>query len=170
MSTESEPIENADGTKLMQIYLHYASQTEKFIERRDATSRYFLTINSTLVAILGVALNLSGDGQQIWLASLAVAGVLICVLWWWIVRTYSILTGVRLDVIQRMEKNLPASPYTDESNEAESPKTRGYRSISKLESLVPWVFVIIYAVPLIATLIIDLGMLPPSPTGSPASG
>jgi hypothetical protein len=48
--------DTTDGATLLSLYLYYAEQTEKLIERRNATSRYFLTINTGFVAILGLAL------------------------------------------------------------------------------------------------------------------
>lgn len=147
MTDGKDFIKDADGAKFVQLYLFYAEETAKFIERRAATSRYFLAINSALVTILGVGLKYHPAGQPLWLVSLAAAGILVCTLWWRIVRSYSVLTGVRFDVIQNMEKRLPASPYTEEWNLIEnSPKNRGYKSISAVEGRVPWVFAAIYAI------------------------
>lgn len=166
MANGSEPIKDADGSKFVQVYIYYAAETEKFIERRAATSRYFLTISSALVAILGVVLKYNPAGQSLWLVSLAAAGILVCALWWRIVRSYSVLTGARFGVIQAMEKRLPASPYTDEWNlVANSGKFRGYRSISALEAWIPWVFAAIYAVLLGASLIVGSGTAYPAPPG-----
>jgi len=51
-----DKVDDADGSTLLSLYLYYAEQTEKLIERRKATSRYFLTINTRFDAVLGLAL------------------------------------------------------------------------------------------------------------------
>lgn len=138
---------------LLSLYLYYAGETEKLIERRNATSRYFLTINTGFVAILGLALKYFEGEQGIWLAALAVAGIAVCGVWWRLIRSYSVLTKARFEVINEMERRLPAKPYTDEWQRIkEDPAFKGYTTISSLEALVPWVFAAIYAVLLVAPL------------------
>ncbi len=128
----------------------------KLIERRAANSRYFLTINTAFVGILGLALEHGPAGNAYWLVALPFAGIVVCILWAQLTRSYRILTGARYKVISEMETRLPAAPYTDEWRRIkESPDHRGYTSIGRLEALVPWVFAAIYAVLLIAPLITD---------------
>lgn len=142
-----KPIEDQDGSKLLSLYLYYAEQTEKLIERRNANSRYFLTINTAFVAILGLALKHAPPGQSVWLLALPVAGIVVCVLWAWLVRSYAVVTKARFKVINEMEARLPASPYADEwLSIKEDPAFKGYTSISVLEGWVPLVFAVIYAV------------------------
>ena len=52
----NDKLDDADGATPLSLYLYFAAQTEKLIERRNPTSRYFLTINAGFVAILGLAL------------------------------------------------------------------------------------------------------------------
>jgi hypothetical protein len=151
--TKAKP-DDADGPALLSLYLYYAEQTEKLIERRNATSRYFLTINTGFVAILGLALQHNPTAAA-WLVALAVAGIVVCGVWWMLIRSYSILAGAKFEVINEMEQRLPAAPYADEWKRIkESPARKGYTSISNLEALVPWVFAVIYAVLLVASLIV----------------
>jgi hypothetical protein len=147
--------DTTDGATLLSLYLYYAEQTEKLIERRNATSRYFLTINTGFVAILGLALQHKPAGGSAWLVALPVAGIVVCGVWWMLIRSYSILAGAKFEVINEMEQRLPAAPYADEWKRIkESPARKGYASISNLEALVPWVFAAIYAFLLVASLLV----------------
>ena len=149
--------DDADGSTLLSLYLYYAEQTEKLIERRNATSRYFLTINTGFVAILGLALQHKPTGAAAWLVALALAGIAVCVIWAQLTRSYRVLTKARFEVITEMEQRLPAAPYSDEWQRIkQSPAHQGYTSISRLESMVPWVFAVIYAVLLVAPLIVHV--------------
>jgi hypothetical protein len=151
-----EPIKDEDGSKHLSLYLYYAEQTEKLIERRAAGSRYFLTINTAFVAILGLALKHDPAGNGAWLLATPLAGIVVCVIWGQLVRSYRVLTAARFDVINKMERRLPAAPYTDEWQLIKhSPAHKGYMSISSLETFVPWVFAAIYAVLLIASVVVD---------------
>ncbi len=151
-------IEDKDGSKFLSLYLYYAEQTEKLIERRAANSRYFLTINTAFVAILGLALEHDPAGNRYWLIALPLAGIAVCVLWAQLVRSYRVLTAARFEVINEMEARLPTAPYRDEWQRIKnSPGHQGYMSISHLEAAVPWVFAAIYAVLLIAPLIVGGG-------------
>jgi hypothetical protein len=148
-------LEDKDGSKLLSLHLYYAEQTEKLIERRAANSRYFLTINTGFVAILGLALKHDPAGGTFWLVALPLAGIVACVLWAQLTRSYRILIGARFKVIGEMEARLPVAPYTEEWRRIkESPDHRVYTSISRLEGVVPSVFAVIYAVLLIAPLLV----------------
>ena len=160
----NERIGDEDETSRLSLYLYYAEQTEKLIERRAANSRYFLTINTAFVAILGLAIEHDPDGSRYWVTALPLAGITVCVLWAQLVRSYRDLTAARFEVINEMETALVVAPYTDEWKRIkQSPAYRGYTSIARLEALVPWVFVTIYAVLLIAPLIVGGATNPIAP-------
>ena len=156
--------EDKDGSTRLSLYLYYAEQTEKLIERRAANSRYFLTINTAFVAILGLALEHGPAGKRYWLIALPLAGIVLCILWAQLVRSYRVLTAARFEVINEMETRLPVAPYSDEWQRIKkSPAYKDYTSISRLEALVPWIFAVIYAVLLITPLIFGGATNPSAP-------
>jgi hypothetical protein len=150
-----QPSEEKDSESHLSLYLYYAGQTERLVERRAANSRYFLTVNTAFITILGFAFRHELAGQQpAWLAALPLAGIVVCMIWAQLVRSYRVLTGARFKVIKEMERALPAAPYTEEWQLIKAdPAYGGYFSIARLEAVVPWVFAVIYAVLLLAFVI-----------------
>jgi hypothetical protein len=148
----ADKIPDDDGSKLLRLYLYYADQTERLINRRGANSRYFLTVNAGLSSLTGLMLELEPEGT-VWLAALPVAGVIVCGVWWLLTRSYRILTKARFDVITDIETRLPAAPYTDEWRMIKKgPAYSQYKSIARQESLVPMIFVALYVIFFIAIL------------------
>jgi len=151
-----ENMEGNDSATRLNLYLYYAQQTEALIERRNGNNRYFLTINTGLVAIISLALKFQPEGGTAWLVILALAGGIACVIWAALIRSYRMLTKARFAVILDLEKQLPSAPYTDEWQRIkENPVYKGYTSIARLEAAVPWIFVAIYAGLLLGALILN---------------
>ena len=106
--------------------------------------------------ILGLALQHEPLGQPAWLAALPLAGIVVCMIWAQLVRSYRVLTGARFKVIKEMEQSLPVAPYTEEWQLIKAdPAYGGYFSIAHLESAVPWIFAVIYAVLVLAFVIAE---------------
>lgn len=141
-------------SEILDIYLYYAEQTEKLIERRAANSRYFLTINTAFVSLLGLAIKYGSAAQSVWLLGVPVAGIAICVVWARLTHSYRILTGARYQVICDLEQRLEFAPYSEEWKRIETEQGSRYVSISNLERVVPWVFVLIYLILLLSFIIV----------------
>ena len=90
---------------------------------------------------------------------LAAAGIVLCVAWWALLKSYRDLNTAKFGVILAMEQQLPAQIFTDEWQSLRREHTRfalnrealrawsgQYRELGYVERLVPWVFVVIYIV------------------------
>jgi hypothetical protein len=131
------------------IYKMAVEMADRVSARRGLANTFFLTINTTVLGVLGTH-------AASWY--LAVAGIILCVSWWALLRSYRDLNAAKFKVILAMEKKLPAQPYGDEWNylhpePVQSPSpgaavrawaTR-YRELGVIErTIVPWVFVLVY--------------------------
>jgi hypothetical protein len=80
-----------------------------------------------------------------------VAGALLCVLWWTLIRSYRDLNTVKFEVIHELEKRLPARLYAYEWEKAEHGKNPDrYKPLTHVEVAVPWVFALFHALIFIA--------------------
>ncbi|WP_207060932.1 hypothetical protein [Motiliproteus sp. SC1-56] len=136
-----------DAKNIQELYCFYAEHTELLIERRTANNRYFLTVNTAFVALLGLGIEHAPTGSGVWLAGLPVAGILACLVWARMTRSYQTLTKARYEVIHEMEQRLPYAPYTREWARIKGDRNyRAYRSIAGLEALIPRIFAALYGV------------------------
>lgn len=104
-------------------------------ERRDNMNNLFVTLNLAIIA----ASSFMWDTKTI---ALLVAGILLCIVWLLFIKNFRELNRAKFDVINRMEKRLPAQPFYDEW--AELKKSKKYIEGTKLERLFPIVFCILY--------------------------
>jgi hypothetical protein len=74
--------------------------------RRGVANSFFLTVNTGLAALLG--------GEELrWYV--AVAGIVLFVTWWALLKSYRDLNAAKFDVILAMEVSLPARVFGEES-------------------------------------------------------
>lgn len=100
---------------IFQQYKLYTEQKEKFVDRSFTTNKFYLF----LVLVLILTMYLTKDYSFIYRLTstlvFSVAGMAISILWWMNVDAYNFLIKVKLSkVIEEIEKQLPAKPYTQE--------------------------------------------------------
>lgn len=128
----------------LEIYKLSVEMADRVSARRAVASSFFLTVQSALVASLAFV-----EGQG-W--SIALAGIVVAVTWWLLLRSYRQLNGAKFQVIHEMEKLLPAAPYADEwklLDKEDAPLKERYAALGLIEQTVPVVFLAINLVALI---------------------
>ena len=100
---------------LMEQYKLYAEMTDRISQRRQTAHTLFLTINTGLIALLGLALSGKiGIVGSIWISVVAVAGIILSWAWYRLVKSYGDLNTGKFRVIHRIEELLPIKPYKAE--------------------------------------------------------
>ncbi|MFP3397661.1 hypothetical protein SB749_15125 [Brevibacterium sp. SIMBA_078] len=145
----------------MEQYKLAVEMADRVSARRGIANAYFLTVNTTLVAVLG--LRPAGE-QAAWL-SVAVcgAGVVVAACWWFLLRNYRRLNEVKFIVINRIEdEHLPVKVFKDEwamLGGDDPPPGRagriraGLEQLGGVERIVPVVFGLLYLVLLVGRLV-----------------
>ena len=131
-----------------ELYKLAVEMADRVSARRALANTFFLSVNTAVLALLGVA-----DVQ--WYAG--AAGIVICVVWWALLKSYRELNRAKFVVILAMEERLPARVFGDEWKllrrepvrfalrpVALRPWVRQYRELGYIERIVPWVFAVIY--------------------------
>jgi len=135
--------------------------------RRAGANSFFLTLNTALVAVVGIVSSARKPAPNsnlptfdpFGLTLTAIAGIVLALTWLALLRYYRRLNAAKWDVINELEKQLPAQPFTDEweklhptlpGKSTASRWTRWWhhevkhREATVVEQLVPLVFAVIY--------------------------
>lgn len=157
-----------DSAVILEMYKTAVEMADRTSARRAAANSFFLTLNTGLAAVVGVVSSARKtpphgdvpvfDGFGLVIA--AIAGVVLAVVWWLLLRYYRRLNSAKFQVINAMEERLPTKPYSDEwailhpapaDEGAKSSRwTRWWRREVKhreatiVEQVIPFVFMGIY--------------------------
>lgn len=142
---------------LLEQYKLYVDSADRISDRRQKTNEFFLGLNTALVALLGfIATKLAGAPLQAVFICASLAGGVLCYCWYRIVRSYKGLNSGKFAVIHAIEKRLPLSLYATEWEVLKRGEDRSvYWPFTHIELAVPWVFVVLYVVVLVAGLFVS---------------
>ncbi|MFA5962039.1 MAG: hypothetical protein WC848_05135 [Parcubacteria group bacterium] len=129
-------------------YKMYVESAERISDRRQNANNFFLTINTVLISVLGLSFQLKLIEKLNWIKMvLALLGLVICVIFWFLLRAYRQLNSGKFKVIHEIEQNLPLALYDYEWKIlGEGKKEKLYYPFSHIELLIPWVFGLIYLI------------------------
>lgn len=163
-----------DTTMLLELYKSAVEMADRVSSRRAGANTFFLTLNTTLAAVVGIVSSARKPPNQgsvpsfdaFGLVLTAVAGIVLAVVWRALLAYYRRLNGAKFDVINKLELRLPAQPYADEwailhPGEPSEPEPEleqrqiierlrrwrrksRHREATVIEQVVPLVFVVIY--------------------------
>lgn len=126
---------------LLEQYKLYVEMADQVSHRRSAANNYMVTVNASLVTLYGLASSVAGSGKQgLWIYAVPAAGVLACLAWVAVIRSYRDINTAKFKVIHEMEKRLPAALFAFEWQIAGEGKSEEYWPTSHIEQIVPWVF------------------------------
>lgn len=106
-------------------------------QRRDTMNNIFITLNLAIMAAVSVVWDIKS-------ILILAAGVVVCILWILFIRNYKLLNTAKFEVINDIEKKLPCQPFNDEWDKLKCNKK--YRDGTKLERLLPIMFILLYIV------------------------
>lgn len=133
---------------LFEQYKLYIESIEKTSDRRQQANNYFLTINTALISLIGLSFQFKIFENVNWIkALLAIVGIIICIVFWFLIRSYKQLNTGKFKVIHEIEKFLPLSLYKYEWEILGRGEDKSkYYPFSHIELLIPWIFGLIYTV------------------------
>lgn len=136
---------------LFEQYRLFVESADRISSRRDKTNNFFLTVNTALVAFVGLresaGVGVAVPTARLWLVLVAVAGFLLCLTWWRLILSYRQLNSAKFDVIHQIEARLPLAVYDAEWESLGRGRQAGqYRPFTRLEVRVPVVFAVLYLI------------------------
>lgn len=146
--------------RVMDIYKLSVEMADRMSSRRAIANAFFLTVNTTLVAVVG--LRRPEDGSALLQVAVCIAGIAVAACWWFLLRNYRKLNEAKFVVINKIEADhLPLTPFLDEwaiLSEGDGSKGKmakvkaGLRQLGNVERVVPIVFGLLYLMLLIGRL------------------
>lgn len=132
-------------------YKIFIDSIEKTSDRRQQANNYFLAINTALISLIGFSLQVKIFGDFLWpKALIAFLGIIISVIFWYLIRSYKQLNTGKFVVVHEIEELLPLRLYKHEWEILGKGKDKSrYYPFSHIELLIPWVFGLIYTILLI---------------------
>lgn len=128
--------------QLLEIYKLTVEMSDRLSARRALANTFFLTMESTLLTVLGVWI---GNGEKVSIrtaSALAVVSVLIASLWWLQISSYRNINEAKFKVIHKIEKDLVFAPYTIEWDLIRAARKR-HKDLTKTERYIPFAFLAI---------------------------
>jgi len=131
---------------LFEQYKLYIESVEKTSDRRQHANNYFITINTALISLIALSFQIKILDSLPWMKSvLALVGIIICTVFWYLIRSYKQLNTGKFAVIHEIEENLPLALYKYEWEILGEGKDRNkYYPFSHIEFWIPCVFGLIY--------------------------
>jgi len=131
---------------LFEQYKIYVESVEKTSDRRQQANNYFITINTVLISLIGLSFQIIFFQNNAWIrVLLSSIGIIICVVFWFLIRSYKQLNTGKFKVIHKIEENLPLALYKYEWEVLSKGEDYDkYYPFSHIEIWIPCVFGFIY--------------------------
>lgn len=127
---------------LLEQYKVFVATAEAVSQRRATTNNYLLSINTFLITLYGLGPTFEFRPGTLMLFCLA--GSLVSGIWYGLIRSYRLLNTAKYKVIGDIENRLPEAPFSREWEIAEKVLDSNYIPLTKIEQLIPTIFLILY--------------------------
>ena len=141
-------VENPDKQILFEQYKLFVEMANDVSERRDRTNKFYASLMSLLLTIFGIISSITKEWTIFFFPLL----LMILISWVWMknIQSYSTLNHGKFDVINEIEKQLPAKGFTIEW---ELMELYNYQEFTKVEKNIPLIIIIISIILVIALII-----------------
>ena len=134
----------------LEIYKLYVEKADAISSRRQSANSFFLAVNTAVLGVIGYV-SKSDDETKL---AVGIAGVLLCIFWYRLIRSYKQMNSGKFKVIHEIERQLPLSPYDAEWEALGRGKNAAlYRPFTSTEMVVPWIFLLCHVVLVCITLL-----------------
>lgn len=133
---------------LIEQYKLCVEMADRVSERRNNTNSFFLTLNGVLITAIGILAKIGSSNlvyNFFWVVVASVAGVIFCWCWVTTINCYRKLNSAKFEVINTIEKKLPASSFDTEWKQLNAEDKKGkYPQLTNVERWIPIVFSFLY--------------------------
>ncbi|MDE0031799.1 MAG: hypothetical protein OXU75_01485 [Deltaproteobacteria bacterium] len=142
---------------LLEQYKLFVGTSEALVARRQQVNTFFLSVNSIILAATSLLIR-EGTVNNITAPALVVlglSGIVLCIAWGRMIRSFGQLNQGKFDVIHAIERRLPARIFIAEwavlGRGADASK---YKPFTTTESWPPWIFGLLDALVLLAGIVL----------------
>lgn len=128
-------------------YKIYIAGMERISDRRESANRHFITLNSAILVLSGLVIQYTNSHKALLLLGLCGLGLVICVIFWFLINSYKQLNTAKFTMLHDMESKLPIEMYKNEWEIlGEGKDKKKYFPFSHIERLIPLAFGLAYVV------------------------
>lgn len=122
-------------------YKIYIAGMERISDRRESANRHFITLNSAILVLSGLVIQYTNSHKALLLLGLCGLGLVICVIFWFLINSYKQLNTAKFTMLHDMESKLPIEMYRNEWEVlGEGKDKKKYFPFSHIERLIPLAF------------------------------
>ena len=125
--------QNDEVNTLLEQYKIAVNMADKISDRRATANNFFLTLNSAILAFSGI------QTENI----ILLVGILICIVWFCLIKDYRQLNRIKFKIINDIEHNLSANIM---SYEYQILMLNKHKPLTSKEMCIPLIFGFIYSV------------------------
>ena len=139
----------------MDQYKMFQKTSEDLVARRQSVSSFYISVNSALVALLGIVMGLVEMPTKIYvMLFMCLTGIILDFSWIRILEAYGTLNAAKMKVIHLIEEQLPVALYDTEWRVmSDKLNNRKYVSFTNSEKRIPKIFAGVYAIVILVTAI-----------------
>ena len=150
-----------DKQELLEIYKLHAELADSVSKQRAAMNRFYVLVFSGLAVLFSTFLQRKNGVPIGWfMLGFGAFGMLLASAWFVVIRSYCQLNSRKFQVLLALEERLPYSFFKNEwelLGEGKDPKS--YRKLTGVETFVPVIFGICFAVLLVIGICLLRGIL-----------
>ena len=154
------PPENRSQRKgeLVDQYKMFQKTSEDLVARRQSVNSFYISVNSALTGLLGVALGVFDDSVKLIVAAfMCVAGIILDISWINILEAYGTLNAAKMKVIKLLEEQLPVMLYDAEWRiMSDKLNNKKYVSFTDSEKRIPKLFFSLYVIILVGVIVVAI--------------
>lgn len=133
----------SEKNQILEQYKLYVEMADKISERRSKVNTFFLTLNTTVLTVIGI----KGFEVKKFSLIITIVGIILSYTWFYLLHSYKLMNSGKYKVINEIEEFLPLNLYSYEWKILDEGKNRAkYWTLTNLEKIIPVLFGIIYLI------------------------
>lgn len=141
-----DELKSARKDELLEQYKMFQKTSEDLINRRQAVNSFYISVNSALVALVGIVMGwVEAPAKNYIIAFMCLTGVILSISWSNLLESYGTLNSAKMKVINLIEEQLPIALYDVEWKVmSDKLNNKKYVSFTSSEKRIPLIFAIVY--------------------------
>lgn len=137
--------DNMNDAMLIEQYKVMLSTSESLIERRQRLTTTYLSIFSALLPVISIMLSLTQFYLYLGVSLISIICIILCLSWRSTIISYGKSNRAKFAILEELESKLPASMFSSEWLALKKITTK-YKSFTDRETIIPLLFVAVYAI------------------------
>jgi hypothetical protein len=148
-----------DKDRLFEQYKLFLHTSEDLVTRRQVINNFYITINSILISLFATLVTLLIKEPYLFVLVLifCTVGIVVSTSWKKIIISYGNLNACKMRIVSIIERDLPLSLFDSEwALLSHKLNRKKYVSFTESEAKIPKIFIILYSITLILTLLYSM--------------